>query len=192
MAVDVLTPRTTSGKPRSSIRGLELVRRLDFVLLGAVLGLVAYGLWAIAGITRNDVPDSPDYYLLRQVIFAAVGLGVMSAAVLVDPDLYRRHKKALYGGTIGLMVLVFLVGSVARGSKRWIDVSFFRFQPSEFGKLLLVLFLAAFLADRGKRITELSTPLAAVGLAAVPIVLVFIQPDIGSGLVYGAALAAVL
>jgi rod shape determining protein RodA len=192
MAVDVLTPRTTSGRPRAAVRGLDLVRRLDFVLLGAVVGLVAYGLWAIAGITRNDVPDSPDYYLLRQAIFAAVGLVVMAAAVLVDPDLYRRHKKALYGGTIGLMMLVFLVGSVARGSKRWIDVSFFRFQPSEFGKLLLVLFLAAFLADRGKRINELATPLAAVGLAAVPMVLVFIQPDIGSGLVYGAALAAVL
>jgi rod shape determining protein RodA len=193
MAIDVLTPRTAAGRPRAeSIRGLDLVRRLDFVLLGAVLGLVAYGLWAIAGITRHDVLDSPDYYLLRQGIFAAVGLAVMVVAVLVDPDLYRRQKKALYAGTIGLMVLVFLVGSVARGSKRWIDVSFFRFQPSEFGKLLLVLFLAAFLADRGRRINELSTPLTAVALAALPIVLVVIQPDIGSGLVYGAALAAVL
>src|SRR5262249_30284951 len=89
------------------------------------------------------------------------------------------------------MVLVFLAGSVARGSKRWIDVSFFRFQPSEFGKLLLVLFLAGFLADRSQRIGELSTPLTAVALASVPIFLVFIQPDIGSGLVYGVVVAAV-
>ena len=194
MAVDVLTPRTAPGGVRAadSVRGLDLVRRLDVVLLCAVLGLVAYGLWAISGITRHDVLGNPDYYLLRQAVFAAVGLVVMAAAVLVDPDLYRRHKRLLYGGTIGLMLLVILAGSVARGSKRWIDVSFFRFQPSEFGKLLIVLFLAAFLADRGRRINQFSTPLAAVALAAIPTLLVFVQPDIGSGLVYGAALAAVL
>jgi rod shape determining protein RodA len=161
-------------------------------LLAAVLGLVAYGLWAIAGITRHDVVDSPDYYLLRQAVFAAVGLLLLVISVFVDPDLYRRRKRTVYTGTIGLMLLVILVGSVARGSKRWIDLSFFRFQPSEFGKLLLVLFLAAFLADRGRRINELSTPLQAVALAALPIVLVFMQPDIGSGLVYATALAAVL
>jgi rod shape determining protein RodA len=93
---------------------------------------------------------------------------------------------------IGLMVFVFLVAEATRGSKRWIDVSFFRFQPSEFGKVLFVLFIAAFLADRGQRVTELRTALQAIALATVPIVLVFAQPDLGSGLVYSAALAACL
>jgi rod shape determining protein RodA len=192
MAVDVATPHALARRPGEAVEGLGLLRRLDFVLLGAVLGLVAFGLWAIAGVTRRDVLGSPDYYVTRQGIFAAVGLAFMAVGILLDPDAYRRHKRAVYAGTIGLLVLVILAGSVARGSKRWIDVSFFRFQPSEFGKLLLVLFLAAFLADRGRRISELSTPLTAVALASVPIVLVFVQPDIGSGLVYGAALAAVL
>ena len=90
------------------------------------------------------------------------------------------------------MVLVFLAGSVVRGSRRWIDLGFFQFQPSEFGKLLFVLFLAAFLADRGRRIGEWRTVLTAVGLGAVPIGLVFAQPDFGTALVYAAALAAVL
>ena len=49
-------------------------------------------------------------------------------------------------------MFVFLAGTVARGSKRWIDLGFFRFQPSEFGKLLVVLSLAGFLADRFRRI----------------------------------------
>ena len=90
------------------------------------------------------------------------------------------------------MLLVFLGGAAARGSKRWIDVSFFRFQPSEFGKLLLVLFLAGFLADRGRRVSDLRTVLTAIGLALAPIALVFAQPDLGTALVYTAALAAVL
>ncbi len=93
---------------------------------------------------------------------------------------------------LGLLVVVFVAGTVARGSKRWIDLSFFRFQPSEFGKVLLVLFLAGFLADRAKRVEEVRTLCLTVALALPPIVLVFVQPDIGTGLVYAAAVGACL
>jgi rod shape determining protein RodA len=81
---------------------------------------------------------------------------------------------------------------VSRHSRRWIDVSFFRFQPSEFGKLLLVLFVAGLLADRMNRVEELRTPLFVVALAVPPILLVFAQPDLGSALVYVSALGACL
>jgi rod shape determining protein RodA len=79
-----------------------------------------------------------------------------------------------------------------RGSRRWLDLGFFRFQPSEFGKVLFVLALAGFLAERSRRLNEPRTTLSAVGLALVPIFLVFLQPDFGSALVYCAALAAML
>jgi rod shape determining protein RodA len=171
---------------------LSLARRLDWVLVVTVGGLVAYGLWAIAGITRHDVPGSPSYYVTRQAIFAAVGILGAVAAVLVDPGVYRRYHRAIYTGTIALMVLVLLSAPFTRGSKRWIDVGFFRFQPSEFGKLLFVLALAGFLADRARRISSSRTTLQTVGLAAIPIFLVFLQPDLGTALVYGAALAAIL
>ncbi len=168
------------------------VRRLDWPLLAAVGALLGYGLWAIAGITRHDVAGSPDFYLVRQVVYVAIGVVALVAAIVVDPAYYHRYKRGIYFGTLGMMVLVLLAGAVARHSKRWLDVGFFRFQPSEFGKLLLVLFLAGFLADRSRRIGEGRTSLAAIGYAAGPILLVFIQPDIGTALVYGAALAAVL
>jgi rod shape determining protein RodA len=90
------------------------------------------------------------------------------------------------------MLLVLLVGTVSRASKRWLDIGFFRFQPSEFGKLLFVLFLAGFLADRAKRLGDTRTVVEAIGLACIPILLVFVQPDIGTAMVYAAALAAVL
>jgi len=122
----------------------------------------------------------------------AIGAVALVAAIFIDPAYYYRHKRAIYVGTLGIMLLVLLAGAVSRHSKRWLDVGFFRFQPSEFGKLLLVLFLAGFLADRAKRVAEGRTALVAIGYAAGPILLVFIQPDIGTALVYGAALAAVL
>ncbi|MET0939602.1 MAG: FtsW/RodA/SpoVE family cell cycle protein, partial [Gaiellaceae bacterium] len=176
-------------RPGPLVRSDErsFVARLDWVLLAATCALVAFGLWAISGITQHDVPGEPRYFLTRQLVFAAIGAVLMVAAVFVDPAWYRRWKPAIYSVMIGLMVLVALVGTVARGSRRWIDVSIFRFQPSEFGKLLFVLFIAAFLADRIRRIEDVRTPLLAIALAMPPVLLVFLQPDLGSGLVYLAA-----
>jgi len=172
--------------------GGPLLARLDWLLLAATAALVGYGLWAISGITRHDVPDNTGYFVVRQMVFVGVGFVLMTAAILVDPQWYRRSKTLLYAAMVGVIALVYVVGTVARGSRRWIDVSFFRFQPSEFAKLLFVLFIAAFLADRLKRIEQLSTPLLAIALAIPPVLLVFLQPDLGSGLVYLAALAACL
>jgi rod shape determining protein RodA len=173
-------------------QALSLFRRLDLVLVAAVGALLVYGLWAIAGITKHDVAGNENYFVVRQAAFAVLGVIGALALLLIDPAFFRRFKQPIFVGTVGLMILVFAAGTVARGSKRWIDVGFFQFQPSEFGKLLLILFLAGFLADRSRRIGEWRTVWSAVGLAAVPILLVFIQPDIGTALVYAAALAAVL
>jgi rod shape determining protein RodA len=85
-----------------------------------------------------------------------------------------------------------VVGTEVRGSTRWIDLGFFQFQPSEFGKLLLALVVAAVLADQGRRVTESRTTLLVIGIAAVPMLFVFLQPDIGTALVYGAILVAAL
>src|ERR687884_148842 len=182
-----------AGAARRAARAEEpILRRLDWWLLAAVVGAVAYGLWAIAGITRHDVPGNPDYYVVRQGVYAAVGALGLVGALLVDPSFYRRYWRALFGGTVALMALVILAGAATRGSKRWIDLGFFRFQPSEFGKLLFVLALAGFLADQARRIGEPRTTLLAPGLPLVPILLVFLQPDLGTALVYAGALAAML
>jgi rod shape determining protein RodA len=101
-------------------------------------------------------------------------------------------QKPIYATTILLMLLVFALADETRGSRRWIDLGPFQFQPSEFGKLLFVLSLAGFLADRARRIGEARVVLGAIALAAVPILLVFEQPDLGTALVYVAALGACL
>jgi rod shape determining protein RodA len=190
-AVDT-RPRETRRRAAQSAVTASFVRRIDWVLLAATAGLVGYGLWAVAGITRHDVAGDANYYVVRQSAYAALGAVGLVAAVFIDPEYYRRYKRPLYIGMLGLMVIVLLAGAVTRGSKRWLDLGFFKFQPSEFGKLVLVLFLAGVLADRAKRIGDSRTVLAALGFAAWPILLVFVQPDFGTAMVYAAALVGVL
>jgi rod shape determining protein RodA len=161
----------------------DLVRGADWILIGAVAAVVGLGLWAVADITRFDVPGRPHYYLARQAAYAAVGVVCLVFATLLDPDLYRRYWRIVYGGISALIAVVFVGGPI---------VGFFKFQPSEFGKLLIVLAVAGFLAERSKQLHESRTTLAAIGLMLVPTLLVFVQPDLGTALVYGAALFAVL
>jgi rod shape determining protein RodA len=192
--IEAVNTRAKGLRPVRSER-LEIgafVRRLDWILLGGVLALLGYGLWAIYGITQHDIAGNPDYYVIRQGVYAAVGLIGLLVVIAIDPDYYRRYKRVIYGGTLGIMLLVLMAGTVSRHSKRWLDLGFFRFQPSEFGKVLFVLFLAGFLADRARRLGESRVVLQAIGFAAGPILLVFIQPDVGTAMVYAVALAAVL
>jgi rod shape determining protein RodA len=192
--IEAVGTRARSLRPHraEAFEAASAVRRLDWLLLGAVAGLLAFGLWAIAGITAHDIPGDANYFVMRQGIYAAVGCAGFVALLFVEPQFYRRHKRAIYVGTAGLMLLVLLGGTVSRHSKRWLDIGFFRFQPSEFGKLLFVLFLAGFLADRARRLGESRTVLEAIGFGCLPILLVFVQPDFGTAMVYAAALAAVL
>ena len=190
--VDYAATGRVSARPRARTRETSLLRNLDWVLLLAVGALVAYGLWAIDGITRGDVAGDPNYYVSRQAAYAAMGVVGMVALTLLEPSFWRKHARVVYGVTIAVLVLTPLLGTSVRNTRRWIDIGPFRFQPSEFGKVLLVLFLAAFLAERGKRIAERGTTLTATGLAILPIVLVFLQPDFGTAIVYAAVLGAVL
>ena len=116
MIVDAGTARPAAAS-RADV--VAFVRRLDWLLLLAVGTLVAYGLWAVAGITRNDVEGDESYYVVRQGIAAALGGVGLVALVAVDPAVYRRSWKAIYAGTVALMVLVFALAEATRGSKRW-------------------------------------------------------------------------
>jgi rod shape determining protein RodA len=187
-----------AGRQRIPVRRREavdlaaLVRRLDLVLLLAVGALVGYGLWAVAGITRFDVPGDPDYYLVRQATAAAIGGVGLVVATAITPSLYRRHWRVVYVLAIGGMVFVFAFAEAIRGSKRWVELGPIQFQPSEFGKVLFVLAVAGFLVERQRELGRARTVAYAIALGTTPMLLVFLQPDLGTALVYAAALAAVL
>jgi rod shape determining protein RodA len=190
MAIEAVDTRRLRGRAQSEVIGFaDRLRRLDWLLLGAQIALVAYGLWAIDGITMHDPGGSAT---ARQAMYAFAGALVFAAALLIDPDRYRAFRRPIYFGTLGLMLLVLAAGAASRGSKRWINVGFFTFQPSEFGKVVFVLALAGFVVERSRSLQTARAPLALIAYGLGPILLVFVQPDIGTALVYTAALAAVL
>jgi rod shape determining protein RodA len=192
MAIDTANARTRGMRSRRQVEAAGvagMVRRLDWVLLLAVGALVTYGLWAINGITLHDAGGSA---LTHQTLYAFVGLVLFVGALFVDPDRYFLLRRPIYFGTLAVMILVLVAGAASRGSKRWIDVGFFTFQPSEFGKVVFVLAIAGFLAERSRSIGDPRAVLTALAYGIAPILLVFVQPDIGTALVYSAALAAIL
>jgi rod shape determining protein RodA len=165
---------------------------LDPWLMLAALGLVACSLVTLKGATRHDVAGSPLYYFERQAVYVVVGIVLMTLLMRVDYSRLREFKLAVYGLVIALNLLVLALGGVTRGSRRWIELPFFRFQPSEFGKLLLIVALAAFLVDRSRRLSERETTARIMLLALAAAALVYVQPDLGTGMVYVAIAFALL
>ncbi len=170
---------------------LAVVRSLDWVLVFGLAALLVVGLWGIGGVTAHD-HLGPHYYLDRQILYATVGGFALVAAALIDPDIYRRYWRVIFAGISGLIAIVFLAGHAAGGATRWINLGFFQFQPSEFGKLLVVLALGGLVAERQSAIGAWRTTLSILLFGGLPTLLVFIQPDLGTALVYMAALAAML
>jgi rod shape determining protein RodA len=170
------------------VRGLPL----DPLLLLAALGLTAASLYVVGTATQDDIPGSPNYYLVRQAGYAAVGIVLMLLISRFDYSRLREWKAGIYGLMIGSILLVYGLGATARGSKRSIEFGFINFQASELGKLLLVLSLSAFVVDRMRRLGDRETTSRIMLLALFPAMLVVGQPDLGSGLVYVAVALAIL
>jgi rod shape determining protein RodA len=190
--IEVTQPRRLRSAPRAEPAVLGFVRSLDWILLAAAAGLVGYGLWVVSGITRFDVPGDERYFVVRQGFAAAIGAIGLIAMAVIPLDIWRRFWKLLYVATLSLMVVVFVAAEAVRGSKRWLDLGVIQFQPSELGKVLFVLAIAGFVVDRIGPTARWKTILSAIGLGALPILLVFMQPDLGTALVYAASLFAIL
>src|SRR4051812_41249342 len=140
------------GEPVRARTGVAL--RIDPLLLVAAVGLVGCSLYTVGTATHGDIPGNPDYYLYRQGAYAGVGLVLAALVSRFDYSRLREWKFGIYGLVIGSNLLVLAAGAATRGSKRWFNLPFFNFQPSELGKVLLVLALSAFMVDRMRYLSE--------------------------------------
>ncbi len=178
------------GRTASAERGAVL--GLDPLLLFAALGLIGFSLFTLKVVTGGDVPHDPYFYVIRQAIYAVLGIALMLAIARVDYSRFRELRVGLYTAMMGSIILVLLLGQATRGSRRWIELPFFTFQPSELGKVLLIAALAGFAIDHGRRVTERQRTARLMLLGLVPALIVFMQPDLGTAITYVVITLAIL
>jgi rod shape determining protein RodA len=176
--IRTLEDPTAEAAPRRRVLVL-----FDPLLMLAAFGLVACSLLTLRGATRTLKPGSPLYYVERQGIYAGIGLLVALVLMRIDYSRLREFRYPLYGLIVVANILVFATPPVL-GAHRWFPLPFFQVQPSEFGKVMLILALGAFAADRARRLHERRTTARIMLLALIPAMIVIPQPDLGTGLVY--------
>jgi len=159
----------------------RILRNFDFLLVFAILLLVILGTLMISSATTNSpgLEELP----LRQAIYALVGLVFLVLGTLVDYRGLATLRWPIYAVMLALLAGVFVIGQISHGGQRWIDVGLFPIQPSELTKLLFVIVLAAFLSCREEKIREFSTFVLSLVLLVPPVVMIYLQPDLGTALV---------
>jgi rod shape determining protein RodA len=189
--------RTRNARPEPFAVQVSLGERLglahmDWPLGFAAVALVAFSVFTLGQATRHDVPGSPNYYLERQAIYAVLGVLGMFLLTRIDYSRFRELRVGIYTFLCVSVALVFVFGFAARGSRRAFELPFFSFQPSELGKLLLVLALAGFVIDGARRGSPVQRTVRYLFLGLAPAALVFLQPDLGTSMVLVVATLAVM
>ena len=188
-----MTARPLTVAPRSSAVGSRLnLPYFDGVMLAAAIGLIAFSVFTLFESTGEDIPGDPLYFVLRQTVYALIGIVLMFAVARVDYSRFRELRVGIYSAMIASICLVLVFGAAARGSRRWIELPYFRFQPSELAKVLLIVALAAFVIERSRRGHDWRSTARLLALGLAPAALVFMQPDLGTGIVLGVVTLVIL
>ena len=180
-------PATVAVRPR------HLFARFDPVLVGTALLLASLGVLMIYSATRGWLTyagDDPHYFLKRQAIFMVIGVVVMAVLALID---YRRLEEIstlLYVGILLALVAV-LATPERQGAQRWFPLGPLQLQPSEFATLVLIIAIATYCSRRPEGL-DFRDLIRLVLMAAVPILLVFKQPDLGTAIVMTVVLMVML
>jgi rod shape determining protein RodA len=175
------TPVTFSDEQAPAPRPRTALR-FDPLLMVAALGLVACSLITLHGATVHDAPG-PSYYVQRQALYAGIGILMVFVISRFDYSILREFKYGLLAVLVAINLIVYGMPPI-QNARRWIPLPFLSFQSSEFGKILLILALSAFVVDRSRRLQERRTTARIMVVALVAAMLVIPQPDLGTGLVY--------
>ena len=171
------------------------LRHLDPMLLLTTVVLSIYGAFMVlsaSGSLAQELTGDEFFFLNKQVVSIMLGFIVLVVAATFDYRLAKVYAPIAYGGILFLLLLVLTpIGDETAGAQRWITFFGFQFQPSEFAKIAVVTALAAYLSEiRGG--IRLEHVWRAAAIAAAPMALIFLQPDVGTMMVFAATLIALL
>jgi rod shape determining protein RodA len=165
-----------------------ILKRIDWNFVLVILALNLVGLINLYSATHGPHSGDAEPLFINQIIWLIVGWSVFFIATFIDYQIINKIAILIYILNLGAIVFTTFFGTVALGAQRWIDLGFFRYQPSETMKLALVMLMAKFLQRRtteglGMGMKELFLPLIILG---VPFVFIVEQPDLGTALMIAA------
>ena len=161
--------------------GLFFRLHIDSVLLTLILAVAIFGFFVLYSAGNQSTG-----LITRQAIRLGIALGVMFVVAQIPPKFIRIWSPFLFIVGLGMLVAVVYVGDVGKGAKRWLDLGFMRFQPSELMKLAVPMMIAWYLHFRALP-AKFSVNVVAVTLIAIPTALISIQPDLGTALLIAAS-----
>lgn len=172
-------------------RDTDLVRRLDWFTIFLYIGLVLAGWMNIFAAVYNE--DAGNIFDIsqkygKQMLWIVAAAIIAISIIIIDSKFYSGLSYPIYLAVLGLIVITYFIAPDIKGARAWIEIGDFRLQPSEFSKLATSLVLARYLSGYGKKITDFSTLFRASIVILLPILLIILQNDTGSALVYGAFL----
>lgn len=175
------------GSARSSASVWRGWDRFDYVMALTAVVLVGVGLVLIysGSLSLYDGPmtsfASP---VFKQVVFACIGIAAMLVVSKIDYHYLTHYAWVLYGLGILSLLAIMVMGQSAYGSTRWFDLGPVQIQPSEFAKLATILALARYFSEHGGDAKDLKTLLISLAIVSPVAGLVFIQPDLGTSIVF--------
>ncbi len=165
------------------------LKNMDWVLL-VLLGLVlVVNMIVLKSASGNIFPDNPYYYVKRQLLWTIVGLIAMFCVAFFDYRHFLKLYPLLYFVIVVLLVGV-LFAPAQSNAHRWFDLKFMDFQPSELAKLVMIICFACFVVKRQDRINRPVVILQIIVCALIPFVLILIEPDLGTSIIFVAFLYA--
>ncbi len=172
----------------------RLIENFDWSIILVLIGIITIGLLSLYSALYTQIQAHPTHNLfLHQLIWMVFGFFVMFCVLLVDYQRLKQWSNGIYLGTVVLLVAVLVIGKEANGAKRWLDLAGFHFQPSELMKNVIVIQLATYFSSQEVTpypvLKKLLQPLV---MAAIPILLVLAEPDLGTAIVIASIAATMI
>jgi len=161
----------------------RLLKNLDYILIIDILVILGMSLLVLSSATANITSD-PLYFVKKHLISIILGIACAVFILFFDYAKVVRFNNYIYAVLIFLLILVEVKGITSHGAQQWINLGPFNFQPSEFGKIMMIVCFASYLVKRQGELKTFKDLIPSFLYFSVPFLLIVAQPDLGTALVF--------
>lgn len=171
----------------------KLLKNIDWAFIGLIILIMAVSLVVLKSASKQMLSGEKEYYyVIKQGVWFLLGLGVLVGVATFNYAKLMRLSPFIYVANLGLLLMVLVLGDVAKGAQRWINLGPVAIQPSEFAKIAIIITFASFLTKRQGKLNRLWDLIPCFMHVGIPMLLILKQPDLGTSLVFTAIMMGML